>query len=74
MQDIKMRMTTAYLGMGRRSIGSENVDGIVDNRTLKGKQRIFKFDVVGNGESLRTLTLGNSLFSLWHDWPPSHFS
>ena len=47
-----MRMTTAYLGMGRRSIGSENVDGIVDNRTLKGKQRIFKLDVVGNGECI----------------------
>ena len=73
MQDTKMRMTMAYLGMERRNIGSENVDGIVDNRTLKGKQRIFKLDV-GNWESLRTLTLGNSLFSLWHDWPPSHFS
>lgn len=57
-----MRMTTVYLGMGRRSIGSENVDGIIDNRTLKVKQRIFKLDVE-NWESLRTLTLGSSFLS-----------
>ena len=49
-------------------VGSENVGGTVDNRTLKAKQGIFKLDVVGDGESLRTLTLGNSPFSLGHDW------